>query len=89
MKKFTFKKLIPMLFFVLSTTGAAFAQSGYFTGDGAKDKRILVSDSNLVNGKPDKSDEWICLTIKNSIINDLICYSNMNVIDSGEIKNNH
>ncbi|MCR5217386.1 hypothetical protein [Treponema sp.] len=77
------KKIISATFIFLSAaTTAVFAQNGYFTGNGGSDKKVLIYDSTLLNGKSDKSDQWIPIKIKSDIINDLNSYSNIQVIDA-------
>ncbi|MBO4404124.1 MAG: hypothetical protein J5780_02190 [Treponema sp.] len=80
------KKLIFFLIFVLFFLPVS-AQSGYFTGDGGKDKRVLAYTSTLENGKKDAGDQWIPSKIKRDIVNILINCSNLTVINSDEKEN--
>lgn len=62
----------------------AFTAEGYFIGDGGAGKRVLVYTSELENGLSDSSDAWIASKVKRDIINDLVTYSNLTVINSDE-----
>ncbi|MBO6176841.1 MAG: hypothetical protein J6O39_04800 [Treponema sp.] len=76
-------KLAAAAFFLYIITAARIsADSGYFTGNGGSDKKVLIYDSTLLNGKSDKSDQWIPIKIKADIINDLNSYSNIQIIDA-------
>lgn len=80
LKRF-FLHLTILLTFSLS---GLYAQSGYFTGNGGSDKKVLIYNSELLNGKSDKSDQWITIKIKSDIINDFNSYSNIQIIDADQ-----
>lgn len=77
------KKLISYTFVMLASF-CAFTAEGYFIGDGGAGKRVLVYTSELENGLSDSSDAWIASKVKRDIINDLVTYSNLTVINSDE-----
>lgn len=77
------KKLISYTFVILASF-CAFTAEGYFIGDGGAGKRVLVYTSELENGLSDSSDAWIASKVKRDIINDLVTYSNLTVINSDE-----
>ena len=77
------KKLISYTFVMLASF-CAFTAEGYFIGDGGAGKRVLVYTSELENGLSDSSDAWIAAKVKRDIINDLVTYSNLTVINSDE-----
>lgn len=87
MKLFNSYKKIILSALAVFTAIPLFPATGYFTGNGGQGKTILIYKSVLENGKSDKSDEWISNKIKLDILNDLVNYSNLTVIDAAEKEN--
>lgn len=78
----TLRKFALSLILTVSSIYIAFSADGYFIGDGAAGKRILMDSSTIENGKA--SDEWLAAKVKRDLIDDLVNYSNMDIIDSDE-----
>lgn len=76
------KKLFVSIVFITIAIPVFAQDSGYFIGDGASGKRVLVYTSTIENGKDD--DAWIAQKVKRDIISDFVNYSNIDVIDSDE-----
>ncbi len=77
-------KTAGLALFLLFAAKNALPVDGYFTGDGLEGKRILVYSSSVENGND--SDAWLAQKTKRDIINDLVNYSNMDIIDADEKK---
>ena len=75
-------KTAGLALFLLFAAKNALPVDGYFTGDGLEGKRILVYSSSVENGND--SDAWLAQKTKRDIINDLVNYSNMDIIDADE-----
>ena len=79
---FFMKKVFAFMLFLLAACVGFSQSNGYFIGDGASGKRVLVYTSTIENGKSD--DAWIAQKVKRDIISDFVNYSNIDVIDSDE-----
>ena len=78
------RKIILLFLFGTFFCSVLSASDGYFIGDGARGKRILIHSSTIENGSD--TDLWIPEKIRRDITNDLVNWSNMEVIDSYEKK---
>lgn len=61
-----------------------YAQNAYL-GDGGAGKRILLDESKLENGRKDLSDVYLSNSLKSSISNDIVNFSNVEVINSDDM----
>ena len=76
------RKIVLILILSVLFVFDMFSSGGYFIGDGGSGKRILVYSSTIENAN---TGNWgIASKLKRDLINDLVNYSNMDIIDSEE-----
>ena len=78
----TLRKIVLILILSVLFVFDMFSSGDYFIGDGGSGKRILVYSSTIENGNT--GNLWIASKLKRDLINDLVNYSNMGIIDSEE-----